>query len=283
MVPRAARRDLRAVRGAGGRLDLRPVLRSARRSLSSDPRRIAMAAAKTRAAARCRSCARGGCSRRSGSISPRSTARWPRARRQMMASRGIPGVEADPRFWASGISLVAHMRSPKVPRRAHEHAHVLDACGVVVRRRRRSQPDGAGGRGHGGFPRRLPHRLRPARPGLLPALQGVGRRVFHDPPPGFRAGVGGIFYDDHNTGDWEADFAFTQGCGPRLPRRLPPLVETRMAEDVDRGRPCAPTESGAAITPSSTSSMTAARSSGLETGHNIEAVLMSMPPLAAWP
>ena len=98
----------------------------------------------------------------------------------------------------------------------------------------------------------------------------------------FARGVGGIFYDDHNTGDWEADFAFTQDVGRSFLAAHPPLVEKRMNEpwtDEDRAHQLKRRGYYAEF------NLCYDRGTkfGLETGHNIEAVLMSMPPLAAWP
>ena len=67
------------------------------------------------------------------------------------------------------------------PGRAHEHPHVLDAARQLVRRRVRPQPGDRGRGGHRLLPRRAPARLRRARPRLLPAVQGLGRRLFPDP------------------------------------------------------------------------------------------------------
>jgi len=99
---------------------------------------------------------------------------------------------------------------------------------------------------------------------------------------GFARGVGGIFYDDHNTGDWEADFAFTQDVGRAFLASFPPLVERRMHEgwtDADRAHQLKRRGYYAEF------NLCYDRGTkfGLETGHNIEAVLMSMPPMASWP
>jgi coproporphyrinogen III oxidase len=95
-------------------------------------------------------------------------------------------------------------------------------------------------------------------------------------------GVGGIFYDDHCTGDWEADFTFTQDVGRAFLDAFVPLTEKHRNEPwtaadrewqlVKRGR-------------YAEFNLVYDRGTrfGLETGHNPEAVLMSLPPEAKWP
>ncbi|MBP7240466.1 coproporphyrinogen III oxidase, partial [Amaricoccus sp.] len=95
-------------------------------------------------------------------------------------------------------------------------------------------------------------------------------------------GVGGIFYDDLCTGDWEADFAFTRDVGAAFIAAFPPIVARHMRRPwteaqreiqlVKRGR-------------YAEFNLVYDRGTkfGLETGHNPEAVLMSLPPVAKWP
>jgi coproporphyrinogen III oxidase len=95
-------------------------------------------------------------------------------------------------------------------------------------------------------------------------------------------GTGGIFYDDHCTGDWEADFAFTQDVGRAFLDAFLPVTRRHMAEDwteadrewqlIRRGR-------------YAEFNLVYDRGTrfGLETGHNPEAVLMSLPPVVRWP
>jgi coproporphyrinogen III oxidase len=95
-------------------------------------------------------------------------------------------------------------------------------------------------------------------------------------------GVGGIFYDDLNTGDWEADFAFTRAVGEAFLPAYQPLVERRrdtpwdeadkQAQLVHRG-----------LYAEYNLVYDRGTKFGLETGHDASAVLMSLPPLAAWP
>ena len=95
-------------------------------------------------------------------------------------------------------------------------------------------------------------------------------------------GVGGIFYDDLCTGDWEKDFAFTQDVGRAFLDAWVPITERRMDEtwtEEDRAHQLFRRGRYAEF------NLVWDRGTkfGLETGHNIEAVLMSMPPVATWP
>jgi coproporphyrinogen III oxidase len=206
----------------------------------------------------------------------------PQARRSLTARKEIPGLEDDPRFWASGISLVAHMRSPRCP-------------AVHMNTRMFWTP---GGWWFGGGADLNPMvEVEADTRDFHAALQAACDR--HDPAsyPRFKAwaddyfmirhrgearGVGGIFYDDHCTGDWEADFAFTRDVGRAFLDGFLPITERRMGEGwteaerewqlVKRGR-------------YAEFNLVYDRGTrfGLETGHNVDAVLMSLPPVASWP
>jgi coproporphyrinogen III oxidase len=144
----------------------------------------------------------------------------PRAQKAM-AARGVPGMEADPRFWASGISLVAHMVNPHTP--------------AVHMNTRMFWTPGAWWFGGGAdlnpcieYPEDTAHfhaemqRACDAHaPDYYTRFKAWADEYFFVPHRGRARGVGGIFYDDLNTGDWEADFAFTRAVGVGLPARLP--------------------------------------------------------------
>jgi coproporphyrinogen III oxidase len=197
----------------------------------------------------------------------------------------IPGAAEDPRFWASGISLVAHMQSPHVPA-AHFNTRML----ITTK----------GWFGGGGdlTPMRLDtlealddaddfHAAFKAacdrhEPIYYPAFKAWCDRYFFLPHRDEPRGAGGIFFDHHNTGDVDADFALVRDVGEAFLDVFPRIVRRRMAEPwteadrifqlVRRGRYVEFNlihDRGTLF--------------GLKTGGNVEAILMSLPPMVAWP
>jgi coproporphyrinogen III oxidase len=194
----------------------------------------------------------------------------------------IAGLEDDPRFWASGISLVAHMASPKVPA-VHMNTRMFwtpqawwFGGGTDLNPMVEVAQDTAF------FHDTLRQTCDRHDAAYYPKFKEWADDYFmirHRDEP---RGVGGIFYDDLNTGDWKADFAFTQDVGRAFLEAYVPLVEKHMDEPwtqedrdwqlVKRGRYAEFNlvwDRGTKF--------------GLQTGHNPEAVLMSLPPVATWP
>ncbi|WP_226780274.1 oxygen-dependent coproporphyrinogen oxidase [Oceaniglobus trochenteri] len=204
-----------------------------------------------------------------------------RAQAAMAARKGIPGMADDPRFWASGISLVAHMQNPHAP--------------AVHMNTRMFWTPHAWWFGGGSdlnpcieYPEDTAHfhatqktHLDPHGPDLYPRLKAWADDYFYIPHRGRARGVGGIFLDDHCTGDWEADFALIQDIGRAFLPAYLPLVDQRRAMDWGE------TEKDVQLVHRglyAEYNLVYDRGTkfGLETGHDANAVLMSLPPLAKW-
>ncbi len=198
-----------------------------------------------------------------------------------MAARGVPGMKDDPRFWASGISLVAHMQNPHAP--------------AVHMNTRMFWTPGAWWFGGGSdlnpcieypedtehFHATLQQHCTPHDAGYYPRFKAWADEYFFVPHRGRARGVGGIFYDDLNTGDWEADFAFTKDVGRAfLPAFLPVTERRRNTNWSDEDRETQLVHRG--LYAEYNLVYDRGTKFGLETGHDANAVLMSLPPIAKW-
>jgi coproporphyrinogen III oxidase len=197
----------------------------------------------------------------------------------------IPGAADDPRFWASGISLVAHQRSPRVPA-AHFNTRMLvttkgwfggggDLTPMVL-----DAPEAAADAAD--FHAEFRAACDRHDPGYYPRFKDWCDRYFFLPHRNEPRGAGGIFFDHHFTGDAQADFAFTQDVGRAFLAAYPRIVRRRMGEPwtaderehqlIRRGRYVEFNlihDRGTLF--------------GLKTGGNVEAILMSLPPEVKWP
>lgn len=198
-----------------------------------------------------------------------------------MAARGVPGMAEDPRFWASGISLVAHMQNPQAPAvhmntRMFWTPHAWWFGGGSDLNPALEIPEDTA---H--FHDTLRAACAPHGADLYDRYKAWADEYFFVPHRGRARGVGGIFYDDLNTGNWDADFAFTRDVGAAFLPAFLPLAERRHAEawtDADREAQLVHRGLYAEY------NLVYDRGTkfGLETGHDANAVLMSLPPIAKW-
>lgn len=194
----------------------------------------------------------------------------------------IPGAAEDPRFWASGVSLVAHMASPFVPA-MHMNTRYIETTkawfggGADLTP---MFPERAAKEGRA-FHAALEDACQRHDAGYYPRFKAWCDEYFHLPHRDEPRGLGGIFFDNLASGDWEADFAFVQDVGRAVLEAYPGIVGMRMDEpwtEADRMHQLR--RRGRYVE----FNLLHDRGTrfGLMTGGNIDAILMSLPPLAAW-
>ena len=196
-------------------------------------------------------------------------------------AKNIPGAEKDPSFFATGISLVAHMHNPKVPA-VHMNTRFLVTTkswfggGADLNTALPNKKDTQDF--HAAFKQACDQHDST----YYPKFKAWCDDYFYIKHRNRARGEGGIFYDQLNSGNWDNDFAFTQDVGRAFLDIYPKLVRQNMSQNwtveereallryrglyaefnliYDRGTLF-----------------------GLKTGGNVDAILMSLPPEAKWP
>lgn len=197
----------------------------------------------------------------------------------------IKGAGKDRRFWASGISLIAHMHNPRVPA-VHMNTRFIvtgdfwfgggaDLNPTVDEQRDPGSKDAIA------FHQHMKAACDAFDAGWYERYRAWADEYFWLPHRGESRGVGGIFFDHHNTGDWATDFAFVKRVGEAFRDAYPAIVRSRMSE-AWTNEELAQQSKWRGRYVEFNLLYDRGTQFGLRTGGNVDSIMSSMPPAAEW-
>ena len=192
----------------------------------------------------------------------------------------VKGTEKSPKYWASGISIVAHMNSPKVPA-FHFNTRFLVTGQSWFGGGADMTPTFINQNDTKLFHSKLEKACQNHNKEYYPKFKKNCDEYFYLPHRKEARGEGGIFFDHLNTGQWDKDFSFVKDVGTKTLEAISQIVkkhkdqgwtlEEKEQQLIKRGRYVEFNliwDRGTLF--------------GLKTGGSTEAILMSMPPTAKW-
>ena len=191
----------------------------------------------------------------------------------------VLGAKRDPSYWASGISVVAHMKNPKIPA-MHFNTRYIVTSKSWFGGGMDATPSVKDERGKKYFHKKIKNTCDNYNKKYYPRYKKWCDKYFYLPHRKETRGIGGIFFD-YKKGDWEKDFSFVRNVGLCFLDCAKNIIENKInSKWSEKQKNDQLYKRGRYIE----FNLLYDRGTkfGLNTGGNVKAILMSLPPMAKW-